>query len=112
MSKIYVVVAVITAASAVVAFEANWIRQRTSFPAMKLASEPEQRPAPQLNGSPLPPPPDASIPELAAWVRPHPGEEPWAELNWSTNLKDAQKAASRTNRLLLIWATNQPFDRC
>ena len=61
----------------------------------------------------IPPEPAGNEPsEIAAWVRPRPGEEPWRELGWMPTLEEAQELAQQTNRLLFLWGTNEPMGRC
>ena len=50
--------------------------------------------------------------ELADWIRPHDSQERWLEIDWQSSLLDAQRLARETNRLLFIWATNDPMGRC
>ena len=80
--------------------EADAIRQSTA--------EPQKR----LNSLPPPPPESAPFEELVQWIRPRPGEEQWLQMPWQTSLLKASAVARRTNRLLFIWATNDPLGRC
>jgi len=40
---------------------------------------------------------------LAALVRPDPGEEKWAEVNWQTSLWEARQKAAKEGKPILLW---------
>jgi hypothetical protein len=60
---------------------------------------------PGLSGREPPAPQSAefSLDEVLAAVRPKPGETPWADLPWLTNLHDARRKAAAEGKLLLVW---------
>lgn len=74
-------------------------------------------PIPDIPPSPraqLPPPPpaDAPLAELAAWVRPRDEEYHWLDLPWQKSILKAQEIARKTRRLVFLWGTNAPVGRC
>ncbi len=68
-------------------------------------------PAPKAK-LPPPPPSDAPLDELAAWIRPHENEYRWLNIPWQKSILKAQQIARETGRLIFLWGTNQPVGRC
>lgn len=56
--------------------------------------------------SPLPTLAPATLPALAAQIRPRPGEERWLDIPWETKLWSGREQARRQNRPIFLWAMN------
>jgi hypothetical protein len=41
--------------------------------------------------------------QLQALIKPHPGEDKWAEIPWTTDLWDARKRANDLGKPILLW---------
>lgn len=81
-------------------------------PAVFRAGElPEIPPSPKAE-LPPPPPEDAPLDVLAAWVRPQAEEYHWLDLPWQKSILKAQEIARKTRRLVFLWGTNAPVGRC
>lgn len=48
----------------------------------------------------------ATLPTLAAQVRPRPEEERWLEIPWEPKLHTGRAKAARLNKPILLWAMN------
>ena len=55
----------------------------------------------------------ADLDRLSAAIRPQPGESPWRELPWLTNVTEARRQASAENKPLVIFtaADGSPLSR-
>jgi hypothetical protein len=62
---------------------------------------------------PVPEIPAADFDRLLAAIKPQPGESPWREIPWLTNVTEARRKASAENKPLVIFtaADGSPLSR-